>query len=173
MVLKYSTYAKVNPPLRTQQDTQALIQGLKEGIIDVIATDHAPHTRADKECGFEEASFGISNFETTLGSLMNLIHNKQLDLNTLIARLTTGPAKILGDKYGKLGSLALGTLADITIFNPGQEWTVDTQKFISKGRNTPLNGERLRGKVMATIYQGKLIYKDDSIEFKEITKEEY
>ncbi len=172
-VLRYGAYAKVNPPLRTQRDTQALIQGLKEGIIDVIATDHAPHTRADKECDFKEASFGISNFETTLGSLMNLIHNKQLDLNTLIARLTTGPAKILGDKHGKLGSLALGTLADITIFNPWQEWIVDTQKFISKGRNTPLNGERLRGKVMATIYQGKLVYKDDSIEFKEITKEEH
>jgi dihydroorotase len=168
-VLNYNTNAKVNPPLRTQQDTQDLIQGLKEGIIDVIATDHAPHTKADKLCDFGKASFGISNFETTLGSLMNLIHSNQLDLSTLIAKLTSGPAKILGDRYGKLGSLSAGTLADITIFDPQREWIVDTQQFVSKGKNTPLNGEKLRGKVMATIYQGKLIYKDDSIELIEIT----
>lgn len=160
-VIGYNTNAKVNPPLRTRRDIQALIQGLKEGVIDIIATDHAPHTEADKLGEFALAPCGISVFETALGSLMSLVHDGQLTMTTLIARLTSEPSKIIGDKYGKLGTLTIGAPADITIFAPDLEWIVDTKAFASKGTNTPLAGSRLKGRVMVTIAGGKLVYKDD------------
>jgi len=166
-VIGYNTNAKVNPPLRTEQDIQALIQGLKENIIDAIATDHAPHTEAEKLVEFALVPFGISGLETALGSLLTLVHNGQLTLTTLISKLTHQPAKIIGDKYGKLGSLEIGAPADVTIFDPDMEWIVDTKAFASKGKNTPLAGSTLKGKVIATIVQGKLVYKDDSITVKE------
>ena len=162
-VIGYDTNTKVNPPLRTKQDIRALIQGLNDNTIDIIATDHAPHTEADKLCEFDFAPFGISGFETALGSLMSLVHDGELSLVTLIAKLTYEPAKIIGNKYGRLGTLAIGASADVTIFDPSLEWVVDTKAFTSKGKNTPLAGERLKGKVMATISQGKPVYKDDSI----------
>jgi dihydroorotase len=163
----YNTNAKVNPPLRNKKDIAALIEGLKDGTIDAIATDHAPHTEAAKNYDFKEAAFGISGFETALGSLMSLVHNGQIPLNTLIAKLTGGPAKIIGDKYGKLGTLAAGNSADITVFDPDLSWVVDTDKFVSKGKNTPLAGATLKGKVIATFYQGKTIYQDDFVKIKE------
>jgi len=166
-VIGYDTNAKVNPPLRTRRDIQALIQGLKDNTIDIIATDHAPHTEADKRSEFALAPFGISGFETALGSLMSLVHDGELSLTTLIAKLTGEPAKIIGNKYGRLGSLDIGVLADVTIFDPTLEWVVDTKAFASKGKNTPLAGSVLKGKVVATIYGGKLVYKDDSIKVKE------
>jgi len=162
-VIGYNTNAKVNPPLRTKRDIQALIQGLKENVIDIIATDHAPHTKADKQCQFNLAAFGISGFETALGSLMTLVHHGQLTLATLIAKLTIEPAKIIGNKWGKLGTLTVGAPADVTIFDPDLEWIVDTEAFASKGKNTPLAGSRLKGKVIATISQGRLVYKDASV----------
>jgi len=165
--LGYDTNAKVNPPLRTKRDIQALIQGLKENVIDIIATDHAPHTEADKRCDFDAAASGISGFETAFGSLMSLVHDGQLSLGALIAKLTCEPAKIISNKWGKLGTLAIGAPADVTIFDPDLEWTVDTREFVSKGKNTPLAGSRLKGKVMATIAQGKLVYKDDSVKLEE------
>lgn len=158
-VIGYNTNAKVNPPLRTERDIEALIEGLNDNTIDIIATDHAPHTEGDKLCEFAKAPFGISGLETALGSLMGLVHKKKLSLNTLIAKLTSEPAKILGAKQGKLGTLAVGAPADVTIFDPDQEWVVDTKEFASKGKNTPLVGEKLKGKVIATIYQGKIVYK--------------
>ncbi len=160
-VIGYDTNAKVNPPLRTEKDAQALIQGLIENVIDIIATDHAPHTEADKRCDFTLAAFGISGFETALGSLMSLVHSGQLTLFKLIAKLTSEPAKIIN--YRKPGTLAIGAPADITIFDPNKEWVVDPNAFASKGRNTPLAGSVLKGKIMATISEGKLVYKDDSI----------
>lgn len=162
-VIGYNASAKVNPPLRTKRDIQALIQGLNENVIDAIATDHAPHTEADKLCEFALAPSGISGFETALGSLMSLVHNGQLSLVALIAKLTYEPSKIIGTKYGKLGTLDIGASADITIFDPDLEWIVNTKDFVSKGKNTPLASSRLKGKVMATISQGKLVYKDDSV----------
>jgi len=162
-VIGYNTNAKVNPPLRTKQDIQALIQGLKENVIDAIATDHAPHTEADKLAVFAQAPFGISGLETALGSLMSLVHNGQLTLTTLISKLTCEPAKVIGGKYGKLGNLEVRAPADVTIFDPDMEWVVDTKDFASRGKNTPLAGSTLKGKVMATISQGKLVYQDDSI----------
>jgi len=166
-VIGYNTNAKVNPPLRTERDIQALIQGLNDNTIDIIATDHAPHTEADKLCEFDLAPFGISGFETALGSLMSLVHDGQLTLVALITKLTYEPAKIIGNRYGGLGTLAIGASADVALFDPALEWVVDTKAFASKGKNTPLAGERLKGKVMATISQGKLVYKDESITVKE------
>ena len=167
-VIGYNTNAKVNPPLRTRQDIQALIQGLNDNTIDIIATDHAPHTEADKQREFTLAAFGISSFETALGSLMSLVHDGQLTLSILISKLTGEPARIIGDRYGKLGTLSIGAPADVTIFDPYKEWLVDTRTFASKGKNTPLAGTTLKGKVMATIYSGKLVYKDDTVKIKVI-----
>jgi len=162
-VIGYDTNAKVNPPLRMEKDIQALIQGLKDGVIDIIATDHAPHTEADKLDDFALAPFGISGFETALASLMTLVHDGKLTLTTLISKLTCEPAKIVGDKYGKLGTLAIGAQAEVTIFAPNRDWVVDTSTFASKGRNTPLAGSVLKGKVVVTISLGNIVYQDESI----------
>ncbi len=157
------TMAKVNPPLRTTEDIDALILGLREGTIDCIATDHAPHTEADKPADFAKAAFGISGFETALGVLMGLVREDRLTLPFLIGKLTREPAKILGKRFGKLGGLNINAGADITIFDPDKEWTVDPKAFASKGKNTPWAGSKLKGKVMATIFDGKVVYKDESI----------
>ncbi|NOQ18258.1 MAG: amidohydrolase family protein, partial [Dehalococcoidales bacterium] len=132
------------------------------------ATDHAPHTEADKLGEFALAPFGISGLETALGSLLGLVHSGELSLTTLIARLTREPARIIGDRYGRLGTLDIGAPADATIFDPDMEWVVDTSTFASKGRNTPLNGTKLKGKVVATIAQGKLVYQDGSVKVEEM-----
>jgi len=160
-VLKYKTYAKVNPPLRTKRDTLALLRALNDGVIDIVATDHAPHTEADKKCEFTQAAFGISGFETALGSLAGLILNSELSLNNMIAALTVGPARILG--YEKLGTLEIGAPADVTIFDLHKEWVVDATQFVSKGKNTPLDGQTLKGKVMATFCTGQPVYMDESL----------
>jgi dihydroorotase len=162
-VIGYDTNAKVNPPLRTLQDIQALIQGLNDGTIDIIATDHAPHSEVDKQCEFGNAPFGISILETCLGSLLGLVHQGSIALNLLIAKLTCGPAEILGDKYGRLGTLQPGSSADVTLFDPERDWVVNPAEFASKGKNTPLKGVKLKGKVMATIYRGQLVFMDDSL----------
>jgi dihydroorotase len=160
-VMGYDTNAKVNPPLRTQEDIQALLQGLKDGTIDIIATDHAPHASVDKLCEFAYAPFGISVLETALGSLLSLVHQGILDINLMISKLTLEPARIIGKRFGSLGTLGIGTSADVVLFDPGIEWVVDTQTFASKGRNTPLAGSTLKGKVVATFYKGKIVYQDD------------
>ncbi len=162
-VVGYDTNAKVNPPLRTEADIKALTRGLNENVIDAIATDHAPHSAADKHCEFTLAAFGISGFETALGSLMTLVHAGKLTLATLISKLTDEPSRLIGDRYGRLGTLAVGASADVTLFDPAREWVVDTATFASKGKNTPLAGSVLKGKVMATIFQGKPVYKDDAV----------
>jgi dihydroorotase len=161
--------AKVNPPLRTKKDTEALVRGLREGILDAIATDHAPHTLADKACDFSSAAFGISGLETALGVLIGLVHQGKLDLATLISKLTVEPAKVIGRDSLGLGSLRIGAPADVTIFDPEAEWTVNPVSFASKGKNTPWAGYSLRGKVMATLVGGELAYGDDSIRIEEAT----
>ncbi|UCE98156.1 MAG: dihydroorotase [Dehalococcoidia bacterium] len=162
-VINYDTNAKVNPPLRTEKDVETLIAALKEGVIDIIVTDHAPHTDNDKLCEFALAPFGMSVFETAISSLLKLVHQKQIDIKLLISKLTAEPAKIIGNNFGKLGTLTVGETADITILNPDIEWVVDVNRFVSKGKNNPLNGEKFKGKVMATIHNGKFTYRDDSI----------
>ena len=148
----YDTTAKVNPPLREQADMEAMIQGLRDGVIDLIATDHAPHNRTDKECTFHEAAFGISTLETALGQLMSLVHTGAIDLPLLIEKMTLAPARFL--RRTDIGTLKQGAPADITIINPETEWVVDTTKFASKGKNTPLEGATLRGRVHATVVGG-------------------
>ena len=160
-VMGYDTNAKVNPPLRTERDVQALIEGLKDGVIDAIATDHAPHTDADKLCDFENAAFGISGLETALGSLMGLVHRGELDLVMLVSKLTHEPALFL--VKADLGTLRPGVPADVTVFDPQKEWVVKTDEFASKGRNTPLAGCVLKGKVVLTIVGGAVVYSNSTI----------
>ena len=152
----YDTRTKVNPPLRPREDVDALIAGLCDGTIDVIATDHAPHTTADKECEYDESAFGISVFETALGSIMSLVQAEQLPLARAIEALTSGPAHIFGLAGG---SLAVGAAADVTIFDPEREWCVDTSRFRSLGRNTPLDGVFLPSQVTHTFVGGKPVYR--------------
>ena len=152
----YDTTAKVNPPLREQTDVNAMIQGLRDGVIDLIATDHAPHNRTDKECTFHEAAFGISTLETALGQLMSLVHGDAIDLPLLIEKLTLAPARFL--RRTDIGTLKQGSPADITIIDPDADWVVDTAQFASKGKNTPLQGATLRGKVHATLVAGEVVY---------------
>jgi dihydroorotase len=159
----YDTNTKVNPPLRTQKDITALIDGLREGVIDIIATDHAPHTIIDKNCEYGLAAFGISGFETAFGSLMGLVHNGHLDFNTLIMKLTSLPAAIIGNKCENTGKLQIGCQGDITIIDPDREWEVDCNKFYSKGKNSPLNGYRVKGKIMATAVDGTIAFKDSTM----------
>ncbi|MEE9491634.1 MAG: dihydroorotase [Dehalococcoidia bacterium] len=155
-VAGYNTNAKVNPPLRTAEDIAALVIGLKEGVIDIIATDHAPHTAKDKMCEFALADFGISGLETALGGLMELVHQGKLDLATLISKLTREPASFL--RRDDLGTLKPGSPADVTVFDPEAEWVANPDDFASKGRNTPLAGSVLKGRVMATVVRGAVIY---------------
>ena len=152
----YDTLAKVNPPLREQRDMDAMIEGLRDGVIDFIATDHAPHNRTDKECTFHEAAFGISTLETALGQLMSLVHSGAIDLPLLIEKLTLAPARFL--RRDDLGTLRKGVPADITIIDPDAEWVVDTAQFASKGKNTPLQGATLKGRVWATVVAGKVVH---------------
>ena len=162
-VTRCGTRAKVNPPLRTQDDIRALIESLNDGTIDVIATDHAPHTEADKAGDMTAAAFGFSGFETAFGSLMGLVHGGYFSLELLIDRLTRHPALLLGEGRGITGTLAEGSPADIVIVDPDREWTVNPADFVSKGKNTPLAGTVLKGKVMATVAGGKVVWRDNDI----------
>jgi len=161
IVLEQKTMAKVNPPLRSAADRKALVAGLNEGVIDAVATDHAPHKASDKNCRFEDAAFGISGFETALSSLVGLVMKSEIGLNTLIESLTVAPARILG--YSKFGVLETGLPAEITVFDLHREWTVNPAEFVSKGKNTPLAGKKMHGKVMLTIYNGEVVYADESM----------
>jgi dihydroorotase len=165
-VVTHGTKAKVNPPLRTQEDVEALIEGLRDGTIDAIATDHAPHAIADKEREFATAAFGISGLETAFGVLMGLAHAGKIDLVTLLSKLTFEPAQIIRvnrshnheGNTNTLGTLAVGAVADVTIIDPEGEWTVNPDDFVSKGKNTPWAGRRLKGKVVMTIMNGEVIH---------------
>ncbi|MBI4721494.1 MAG: dihydroorotase [Candidatus Stahlbacteria bacterium] len=150
----YNTNAKVNPPLRSQQDTLALIEALSNGTIDVIASDHAPH--GVKSNDWEEAEFGMIGLETTIGIVLNsLVATKKMSLIDVISKLTINPARIFNLCAG---ALKVGSPADITIIDLNQEWVVDVNKFKSKSRNSPFQGWKLKGKVVMTIVGGKIIY---------------
>jgi dihydroorotase len=155
-VSDYDPNTKVNPPLRTEADKRALLKALADGTIDAIATDHAPHNIIDKEAGFEEASFGLIGMETMLPLVLALVHEKKITMKRAIEALTVAPARILG-LFGK-GSLAVGSDADITIFDPQQSWTIQADRLVSKSRNTPFDGLRVLGKVKHTIVGGKVVF---------------
>ena len=157
-VMGYNTYAKVNPPLRTQEDIDALLEGLSDGTIDAIATDHAPHHVDEKDVEFDKAAFGMVGLETALGVILTkVVGKKGITLNTVIQKMTHGPAKVLGLD---MGTLKAGNLADITVIDLEREWTVDKDKFFSKGRNTPFHGLKLKGKAVMTIVDGKIVYSE-------------
>ena len=163
----YDTSTKVYPPLRNQLDVHSLVEALADGTLDCIATDHAPHDVASKQVTFQDAAFGISVLETALGSVLQLVHGGRISMPTLIERLTDGPARALGPEYVRLASLAPGTPADVVLFDPELDWTVDSARFASKGRNTPLDGTNLRGRVVATIADGKFIYRSKELRLQE------
>ena len=160
----YDTSTKVYPPLRSRGDAMALAQGLADGVIDCIATDHAPHELISKQVTYLEAAFGISVLETALGSALQLVHSGQMTLSTLVERMTMGPARVLGPTLEELATLQPGTPADIVLFDPDQEWVVDAQEFESKGKNTPLQGTRLKGRVVSTLVEGRVVFNDGRIQ---------
>ncbi|NLZ54199.1 MAG: amidohydrolase family protein, partial [Thermoanaerobacteraceae bacterium] len=149
---------KVNPPLRTQEDINALLEGLKDGTIDAIATDHAPHHFDEKDLEFDKAAFGMVGLETALGVILtNVVEKKGISINKVIEKMTIGPAKVLGLD---MGTLKIGAPADITVIDINREWVVNKDKFLSKGRNTPFNGLKLKGKAAMTIVDGNVTYSE-------------
>ncbi len=153
-VQRYATNAKVNPPLRSRSDVSAILDGLADGTIDVIASDHAPHAEHEKEVEFERAPFGLVGLETTVGLVFQyLVETGVLTAERVITLLTANPARILGLPEPVI---APGRPADITIIDPAAEWVVDPDQFASKGRNTPFSGFKLKGRAVATFVGGKM-----------------
>jgi dihydroorotase len=155
-ILGYNTHMKMKPPLRTVADREAIRQGLRDGTIDVIATDHAPHLAEEKDMEFESAAFGVIGLETSLGvSLTYLVEKKILTPVQLVEKLAVNPARILGLPGG---SLSAGADADITIIDPRAHWSVNASTFYSKSRNTPFEGDTLTGCCRCTILNGHIVY---------------
>jgi len=150
----YNTNAKVNPPLRSESDRQAILEAIADGTVDCIVTDHAPHSYDEKEIEFDKALNGISGLETSLGLSLKLVHDHIIDKKQLIKLMSYAPASILNLK--NKGTLRSGADADITIIDPEQKWVVDKDKFVSKGKNTPYHGMELRGRALMTILGGKI-----------------
>ncbi len=159
-VAGYDTATKVNPPLRTARDVEALRRGLAEGVIDAIATDHAPHALTDKEVEYDAAAFGLVGLETALALALGVVRDGGVSVHRAIEALTWAPARILGVPGGRL---APGDAADVALVDPDEEWTVDPERFHSKGRNTPYRGRVLRGRVRATIVAGRVVFRDGEI----------
>jgi dihydroorotase len=156
-VLGYNTNAKMNPPLRTDADVTALRDAVRDGTIDVIATDHAPHHYDEKEREFADAPNGIVGLETALGVIITwLVEPGILDLPLLVERMSAAPARVFNLPGG---TLRAGAVGDVTVFDPATSWTVDPTRFRSKGRNTPYAGQRLRGRVQYTVVEGRVIYR--------------
>ncbi|MBE9505291.1 MAG: dihydroorotase, partial [Chloroflexi bacterium] len=158
----FKNHAKVNPPLRTAADSQAVVRGLAEGVIDAVVTDHAPHTSRDKSGSPEDAAFGISGFETALGSVLTLFHRGDIGLARLVHCLTAGPAAIL-DVCSTGGGLFERAGVELVLFDPELAWTVESARFLSKGKNTPLEGRSLRGKVLTLFVGGRCVYVGDTL----------
>src|SRR5512141_2712734 len=156
-VLGYDTNAKMNPPLRTAKDVEALRDAVKDGTIDMIATDHAPHHYDEKEREFADAPNGIIGLETALAvSVTNLVETGHIDFSTLVDKMSCAPARIFGLPGG---SLAKGSAADITVFDPKMKWEVNAAEFLTKGRNTPYSGRTLTGRAVCTIVGGNVVHR--------------
>lgn len=155
-VSDYDTNAKMSPPLRTKKDIAAIVEGLCDGTIDAIASDHAPHSSLEKEVEFDVAANGIIGLETSLALSMKLVKDKILDPMTLVAKMSTNPARILDIPAGQLSP---GVPADLTIIDPEISFTVDAHSFKSKSRNSPFNGWHLQGKTALTIVEGEIVFK--------------
>jgi dihydroorotase len=154
-IRSFDTHAKMNPPLRQDIDIQAMKEGLRDGTIDVIATDHAPHATQEKQLQFDEAPFGIVGLETALPLVLGLVDEGVLSLEEALRKLSRAPAEAFGLPKG---TLQPGADADVTIFDPSHTWVVDPSTFFTKGRNTPYVGWNLKGKVKKTIVGGKIVF---------------
>jgi dihydroorotase len=152
----YNTNARMNPPLRESADLAAIKAGLKDGTIDAIATDHAPHHLNDKDVEFNLASNGIIGLETSLPLALRLVEEKVLDLKGMVSKMSLNPALILGIERG---TLKVGAVADITIIDPKREWVVEAEKLASKSKNSPFLGQKMKGCAAYTIVGGKIVYK--------------
>lgn len=156
----YHTHWKMNPPLRSAADRAAILEALVDGTLDIISSDHAPHTEAEKEVEFDYAPFGIVGLETELSlSLMQLFHTGRLPLRELLAKLTWNPAKLLRLDQGR-GTLSVGAVGDVTVIDPDRRWTCDRHDTASKSRNNPFHQWQLRGKATATIVGGRVVWRD-------------
>ena len=153
----YDSRFKMNPPLASTQDREALIAGLANGTVDAIATDHAPHEAALKEVEFDRAPFGVTGFETALGLALELVHAGKLSLMRMVELFTTGPARVLGRKR----AIAVGEPADLTIFSMAHPWTFHAKQSASKSTNTPFEGRSFRGAPMVTVVGGRIVYRRD------------
>lgn len=153
----YNTNFKVNPPLRSAEDVEALTAAVGEGLIDIFATDHAPHTVEDKEVEFDKAPFGINGLETAVSLLLDrLVHKNIISLNRLVEMMSVNPARLL--KLSRKGRVAVGADADLTLLNLHKEFTVDAAQFQSKSRNTPFQGWKLKGLPVTTVVAGRVVY---------------
>ena len=153
----FNTNTKVNPPLRTKEDVEAIKLGLKDGTIDCISTDHAPHAREEKELEFDAAPVGMIGFETALGlAVRELVETKCITWSTLVEKMSFGPAKILG--LQNKGEIAEGKDADIVIVDPQKEWVLKEEEIVSKSKNSPFIGQAFKGAVETTICSGKISY---------------
>ena len=153
----FDTDFKINPPLRAQRDIDALLEGIADGTLDILASDHAPHAKFEKEVEFDAAPFGIVGLETELGLFVDFLfhRHKTIGLPRLIQMLTINPARLLGLESG---TLSLGAPADVTLIDPDLEWTVDAGTFQSTSRNTPFHGWKLKGRAVRTIVAGKTVW---------------
>ncbi len=155
----YRTFAKLSPPLRSDEDRQAIVEGLKTGVIDVIASDHAPQDQDSKRQPFTQAAFGGSGLETLLAVSLDLHHNGDLSLLDVLSKLTSVPANLLGLTAG---TLAVGAPADLILFDPEIGWKVIGDSFRSKSKNTPFDGRPVQGKVIRTVVDGRSVFEADS-----------
>ena len=153
---EYRTYAKLSPPLRSEDDRLAVVEGIKDGTIDAIASDHAPHDEDSKRLPFMQAAFGGVGLETLLAVSLDLYHNGQMSLIEVLAKVTSAPANLLGLPAGRL---AKGAAADLTIIDPGAGWQVKDNDLSSKAKNTPFDGRPVQGKVLRTIIDGRSVYR--------------
>ncbi|MDP6926323.1 MAG: dihydroorotase [Rhodospirillales bacterium] len=153
---EYRTYAKLSPPLRSEDDRLAVVEGIKDGTIDAIASDHAPHDEDSKRLPFMQAAFGGVGLETLLAVSLDLYHNGQMSLIEVLAKVTSAPANLLGLPAGRLTK---GAAADLTIIDPGAGWQVKDNDLSSKAKNTPFDGRPVQGKVLRTIIDGRSVYR--------------
>jgi dihydroorotase len=153
----FDTNCKMNPPLRTKDDVAALLEGIADGTIEILCSDHAPHARFEKEVEFDAAPFGVVGLETEVGLFLDLLvhKNKTIELPRLIEMFTVNPARLL---QIEAGTLSVGRAADITLIDPELEWTVDAAAFQSMSRNTPFDGWKLKGRAVRTIVEGKTVW---------------
>ncbi len=152
----YNTNAKMNPPLRSSQDREAILEGLSDGTIDVIATDHAPHSYIEKEVEFDQAANGIIGLETSVSLSLKLVHDGVISLTALVEKMSANPAKILGLNTG----ITAGNPADITIIDPDVSYKTDSSRFKSLSRNTPFDGWDMKGKAILTMVGGKVLFEE-------------